>query len=147
MLIYLVIRHARQMSGMSGMIEMWIWLVIVSIIATVLLYIFCSRNRFFRKFFGSEDNNTSTIYEQLAMLEERTKYLEGLEEKIEKVREKQDSDSRELRESLYNEYSERLQSAVNLLKEIFDKLNKSVCENKGFFAFFIVHHSILDKYG
>jgi len=59
------------------------------------------------------------------MLEERTKYLQGLEEKIDKVRDKQDSDSRELRERLYGEYSERLQEAVNLLKETYGKMSET----------------------
>jgi len=63
------------------------------------------------------------IHAQLAMLEERTKQLQSLEERIERVRDKQDSDSRELRDRLYNEYSKRLQDAVDLLKDTYGKMN------------------------
>jgi len=63
------------------------------------------------------------ILVQLATLEERTKQLQGLEEKIERVEDKQDSDSRELRGRLYNEYSTRLQDAVDLLKDTYGKMN------------------------
>jgi polyhydroxyalkanoate synthesis regulator phasin len=63
------------------------------------------------------------ILVQLATLEERTKQLQGLEEKIERIEDKQDSDSRELRDRLYNEYSTRLQDAVELLKDTYGKMN------------------------
>ena len=62
---------------------------------------------------------------QLAILEERTRYLQGLEEKIEKIKDKQDSDSRELREKLYGEYSRRLQEAVGLLRETYGKMTET----------------------
>lgn len=107
---------------------MWMWLLIASIIVAVGLYI-CKRKHIFLKFFGSSGN--STILTQLAMLEERTKHLEGLEEKIERVRDKQDSDSRELREKLYSEYSERLQSAINLLKETYGKMSETTTKAFG----------------
>jgi hypothetical protein len=63
------------------------------------------------------------ISAQLSVLDERTKQLQSLEEKIEKVRDKQDSDSKELRDRLYNEYSKRLQDAVDLLKDTYGKMN------------------------
>lgn len=107
---------------------MWPWLVIASIIVTVAFYI-CKRKHIFLRFFGSRGN--SPILAQLAMLEERTKHLEGLEEKIERVRDKQDSDSRELREKLYSEYSERLQSAINLLKETYGKMSETTTKAFG----------------
>lgn len=107
---------------------MWLWLVIASIIVAVALYI-CKRKHVFLKFFSSKGN--SPILAQLAMLEERTKHLEGLEEKIERVRDKQDSDSRELREKLYSEYSERLQSAINLLKETYGKMSETTTKAFG----------------
>jgi len=107
---------------------MWLWLVIASIIVTLAFYI-RKRKHTFLKFFGSKGN--SPILTQLAMLEERTKHLEGLEEKIERVRDKQDSDSRELREKLYSEYSERLQSAINLLKETYGKMSETTTKAFG----------------
>lgn len=107
---------------------MWVGLVIASIIVAVTFYI-CKRKHVFLKFFGSKGN--STVLTQLAMLEERTKHLEGLEEKIERVRDKQDSDSRELREKLYSEYSERLQSAINLLKETYGKMSETTTKAFG----------------
>lgn len=107
---------------------MWMWLLIASIVVAVAFYI-CKRKHIFLKLFGSKDN--STIPTQLAMLEERTKHLEGLEEKIERVRDKQDSDSRELREKLYSEYSERLQSAINLLKETYGKMSETTTKAFG----------------
>jgi hypothetical protein len=59
------------------------------------------------------------------MLEERTKQLGGLEEKIEKIRDRQDSESKELRERLYDEYSKRLQESIELLKETYAKMNST----------------------
>jgi len=59
----------------------------------------------------------SSISVQLAMLDERTKHLQGLEEEIEKIKDKQDSDSRELRE--------RLQEAVGLLRETYGKMTET----------------------
>jgi hypothetical protein len=59
------------------------------------------------------------------MLEERTKHLQGLEEKLEKIKDKQDSDSRELRERLYGEYSQRLHEAVGLLRETYGKMTET----------------------
>lgn len=107
---------------------MWIWLVIASIIVAVAFYI-CKRKHIILKLFSSKGNRP--ILAQLAMLEERTKHLEGLEEKIERVRDKQDSDSRELREKLYSEYSERLQSAINLLKETYGKMSETTTKAFG----------------
>jgi polyhydroxyalkanoate synthesis regulator phasin len=66
---------------------------------------------------------TEGVSAQLATLEERTKHLQGLEERIEKIKDKQDSDSRELRERLYSEYSKRLQDSVDLLKDTYGKMN------------------------
>lgn|GEM_PF-2193772 len=63
------------------------------------------------------------ITAQLSMLEERTKQLQTLEAKIEKVRDKQDVDSKELRDKLYTEYSKRLQDSVDLLKNTYEKMN------------------------
>ena len=74
------------------------------------------------------DSNNDATSIQLAKLEERIKILEGLEEKIEKLREKQDRDSRELRERLYSEYAERLQSAVSLLKETYSTLSNTTAD-------------------
>jgi len=62
------------------------------------------------------------------MLEERTKHLQGLEDKIESVRNKQDADSRELREKLYDEYSGRLQDAISLLKSTYEKVSGTTAE-------------------
>ena len=107
---------------------MWLWLVIASIIVAFALYT-CKRKHIFLKFFSSKGNRP--ISAQLAMLEERTKHLEGLEEKIERVRDKQDSDSRELREKLYSEYSERLEGAVNLLKETYSKMSETTTKAFG----------------
>jgi hypothetical protein len=105
--------------------KMWLWIVVASVILAVAFYIYKRRNILLKPF-SSKDSNT--ILTQLATLEERTKYLENLEAKIEKVREKQDSDSRELREKLYREYSERVQSAVNLLKDTYSKLSNATAE-------------------
>lgn len=105
---------------------MWIWAVIILIIVGVACYI-CNRKQVL-KLIGWKNNDARTILTQLVMLEERTNRLEGLEEKIEKVREKQDSDSRELRERLYGEYSKKLQDAVNLLKETYSKMSGNTAE-------------------
>lgn len=96
------------------------WIITVLTIAGVVFYILKRRNvlRPLRP-----ANNT--VSAQLAMLEERTKHLQGLEEKIEKIKDKQDSDSRELREKLYGEYSKRLQEAVELLRETYGKMTET----------------------
>jgi len=104
---------------------MWAWLVIVSIIASLAFYLYRQRN-VIQKFFRSRANvETGDVLTKLAVLDERTKYLQGLEEKIESVKDKQDSDSRELRERLYSEYSKRLQDAVDLLKETYGKMSET----------------------
>ena len=100
----------------------WLWLLAIPVIAASILLVKrlkTSSFRFPNKSLGHE------ISVQLAMLEERTKQLQGLEEKIERVSDKQDSDSRELRERLYNEYSKRLQDAVELLKETYGKMSST----------------------
>jgi hypothetical protein len=61
----------------------------------------------------------------LATLEERTRYLQSLEGKIEGIRNKQDTDSREIRESLYGEYSQKLQGAIDLLRETYEKMSET----------------------
>jgi hypothetical protein len=104
---------------------MWTWLVIVSIIAGLAFYLYRQRN-VIQKFLRSRANvETGDVLTKLAVLDERTKYLQGLEEKIESVKDKQDSDSRELRERLYSEYSKRLQDAVDLLKETYGKMSET----------------------
>ena len=70
-----------------------------------------------------KDEASDAIFSQLSVLEERTRQLQGLEEKIEKIRDKQDSESKELRDTLYNEYSKRLQESIELLKETYAKMN------------------------
>jgi polyhydroxyalkanoate synthesis regulator phasin len=90
--------------------------------ATVALY-FISR-KYVSRFFHSGNNNTNSVLTQLAMLQERTEHLQGLEQKIEGVRNKQDSDSRELRERLYNEYARKLQGSIDLLKETYGKISE-----------------------
>ena len=98
---------------------MWIWMIAFLTITGVALYLLKRKVLF--KHFKPE----SSISVQLAMLDERTKHLQGLEEKIEKIKDKQDSDSRELREKLYNEYSQRLQEAVGLLRETYGKMTET----------------------
>lgn len=103
----------------------WVWLLVVCIIIATLL---CVRRLKPDIFKFSVERPSTDILTQLATLEERTRYLQGLEEKIESVRDKQDSDSRELREKLYGEYSERLQNAVNLLKETYGKMSETTAD-------------------
>ena len=99
----------------------WLWLLILfAVPVAVILYIKRSRIGALRP--PSKQSNEG-VSAQLATLEERTKHLQGLEERIEKLKDKQDSDSRELRERLYSEYSKRLQDAVNLLKETYGKMS------------------------
>jgi hypothetical protein len=92
-------------------------------IAGIFFYI-CRRKHVFIGFFRLRDNNTNTVFTQLAALQERTLYLQGLEEKIESIRSKQDSDSRELREKLYGEYSKKLHDAVELLRETYGRMSE-----------------------
>ena len=99
---------------------MWIWITALVTITGIAFYLL--RRKVLSKHFKPADNNISA---QLATLEERTKHLQGLEEKIEKIKDKQDSDSRELREKLYSEYSRRLQEAVGLLRETYGKMTET----------------------
>jgi len=106
---------------------MWIWLLTISIIASAIIVIslYVYRHKHFTaRFFSLKNTTTTTVIAQLATLEERTKYLQGLEAKIEGVRSRQDSDSRELRERLYGEYSKRLQAAIDLLQETYGKMSE-----------------------
>lgn len=98
----------------------WLWLLAIPTIAVVILLIRHFKAGLFRL---PKKPLAPEISAQLSVLEERTKQLQSLEEKIEKVRDKQDSDSRELRDRLYNEYSKRLQDAVDLLKDTYGKMN------------------------
>ena len=100
----------------------WLWLLAIPVIAASILLVKRLKTSSFRFPNKSPGREISV---QLAMLEERTKQLQGLEEKIERVSDKQDSDSRELRERLYNEYSKRLQDAVELLKETYGKMSST----------------------
>ena len=103
----------------------WVWLLVV---CTIIATLFCVKRLKPDIFKFSVRRPSTDILTQLATLEERTKYLQGLEEKIESVRDKQDSDSRELREKLYSEYSERLNDAVNLLKETYRKMSETTAD-------------------
>jgi hypothetical protein len=98
----------------------WLWLLTIPAIAAVIFLI-----RHFKagSFKLPKKPLAPEISAQLSVLDERTKQFQNLEEKIEKVRDKQDSDSRELRDRLYNEYSKRLQDAVDLLKDTYQKMN------------------------
>lgn len=98
----------------------WLWLLTIPAIAVAILFIKRFKAGLFRL---PKKPPVPEIFTQLSVLEERTKQLQSLEEKIEKVRDKQDSDSRELRDRLYNEYSKRLQDAVDLLKDTYGKMN------------------------
>jgi len=98
----------------------WLWLLAIPAIAAVIFFIRHFKAGLFRL---PKKPLAPEISAQLSVLEERTKQLQSLEEKIEKVRDKQDSDSRELRDRLYNEYSKRLQDAVDLLKDTYGKMN------------------------
>jgi len=100
----------------------WLLLLIPFILVVAVFFV-----KLLKKGIPKLPNRTSSegIPAQLAMLEERTKHLQGLEEKIERIKDKQDSDSRELRERLYNEYSKRLQDAVDLLKQTYGKMSET----------------------
>ena len=98
----------------------WLWLLTIPAIVAVIFLIRHFKAGFFRL---PKKPLAPEISAQLSVLDERTKQLQSLEEKIEKVRDKQDSDSRELRDRLYNEYSKRLQDAVDLLKDTYGKMN------------------------
>jgi len=106
---------------------MWIWLLTISIVASAVigisLYVY-RHTHFTARFISLKNTTTTTVLAQLATLEERTKYLQGLEAKIEGVRSSQDSDSRELRERLYGEYSKRLQGAIGLLQETYGRMSE-----------------------
>jgi hypothetical protein len=98
---------------------LWLWLLVVPIIAIIAFFakqLKIGSSKFLTK------TATQSIPAQLAALEERTKALQELREEIEKIRDKQDCDSRELREKLYGEYSKRLQDTVSLLKEAYGKI-------------------------
>ncbi|MGQ9507228.1 MAG: hypothetical protein ACUVTB_05145 [Candidatus Bathycorpusculaceae bacterium] len=104
---------------------MWLEILILASIIGAIIGAYKSRHTL-RKFFRVKQRpDIDAVVAQLSVLDERTKYLQGLEEKIEKVRDKQDCDSRELRERLYAEYSKRLQEAVGLLKETFGKISET----------------------
>jgi hypothetical protein len=98
----------------------WLWLLTVPAIVTVIILLkhLKTKNDGLRNKY-----NLPEISTQLSILEERTRQLQGLEEKIEKVKDKQDTDSKELRDRLYNEYSKRLQDSVELLKDTYGKMN------------------------
>ena len=98
------------------------------LVPVTLLFIFLIRRLKPNLFKFHTRQSDVNILTQLAILEERTKHLQGLEEKIERIKDKQDADSRELREKLYEEYSMRLQDAVNLLKETYEKMSKTAAD-------------------
>ena len=58
---------------------LWLWLVVISIIVIVVFFLIRLKPAVFRLASRRFRNDISA---QLAMLEERTKYLQGLEEKI-----------------------------------------------------------------
>jgi hypothetical protein len=97
----------------------WLWLLAFPAIGVLIFLI----KRLKTKAVTQEPPTVPDLSAQLSMLEERTKQLQGLEEKIEKVRDKQDSESKELREKLYTEYSTRLQDSVELLKGTYEKMS------------------------
>jgi len=99
----------------------WLWVVLLGILMVIILVVLVKRWKGVPRFSNAAKNDGISV--QLATLEERTKQLQGLEEKIKRVEDKQDSDSRELRDRLYNEYSKRLQDAVDLLKDTYGKMN------------------------
>ena len=103
---------------------LWTLLITILVVAGILFYLIY-RKKGVPRFFSLQKSNILT---QLTILEERIKQLSGLDEKLERVREKQDADSRELREKLYDEYSKRLQDAVTLLKETYGKMAETTCE-------------------
>jgi uncharacterized protein Yka (UPF0111/DUF47 family) len=104
---------------------MWLWLLLIPLLALFIFYIRRWKPNIFN---FSLRRPSADVLTQLATLEERTRYLQGLEEKIEKMRDKQDSDSRELREKLYDEYSRKLQQSVALLKETYGKMSETNSE-------------------
>ncbi|MCS7115221.1 MAG: hypothetical protein RMJ15_08555 [Nitrososphaerota archaeon] len=104
---------------------MWLETVILISVIGAVIAAYKWRNTLQRIFKATQQPAIDDVIAQLRILDERTKYLQGLEEKIEKVRDKQDSDSRELRERLYAEYSKRLQETVGLLKETFGKISET----------------------
>ena len=61
---------------------LWLWLIIVSIIVIVVLYIRRRKPEIFKLPSRQSRDNISA---QLGMLEERTRYLESLEERIERI--------------------------------------------------------------
>jgi len=91
--------------------------------AGILICLIYRKKGIFR--FSSSQNNILT---QFTILEERIKQLVGIDEKLERLREKQDADSRELREKLYDEHSRKLQDAVSLLKETYGKMAETTSE-------------------
>ena len=99
------------------------WTLILAVIAIIGIAFYVLKRAKLLKHLRPANNNA--VSAQLAMLEERTKHLQGLEEKIEKIKDKQDADSRELRERLYGEYSRRLQEAVGLLRETYGKMTET----------------------
>ena len=104
---------------------MWLWLLLVPFFVVL---IFCIRRLKPSIFNFSFRRPSSSVSTQLPTLEERTRYLQGLEEKIEKVRDKQDSDSRELRERLYDEYSSKLEESLTLLKDTYGKMSETTSD-------------------
>jgi len=100
----------------------WLW-AILSVTFIVIVIIAVTKRWKRAALRSTNETKDGGISVQLATLEERTKQLQGLEEKIRRIEDKQDSDSRELRERLYNEYSKRLQDAVDLLKDTYGKMN------------------------
>jgi polyhydroxyalkanoate synthesis regulator phasin len=100
----------------------WLWIVLSAALIVIVTIAVVKRWKGVALRFSGEVKNDG-ISVQLATLEERTKQLQGLEEKIRRIEDKQDSDSRELRDKLYTEYSKRLQDAVDLLKDTYGKMN------------------------
>lgn len=98
-------------------------LIIIAVVMGISLYTY-RRKHFSARFFTSK-NDTAAVLTQLATLEERTRYLQTLEAKIEGIRSKQDTDSKEIRESLYGEYSKKLQDAIDLLQQTYEKMNET----------------------
>lgn len=104
---------------------LWLLWFLIPLTLILLFSIRRLKPNLFKLHTRQSDVNIST---QLGILEERTKHLQGLEEKIERIKDKQDADSRELREKLYKEYSTRLQDAVSLLKETYEKMSKTAAD-------------------
>ncbi|MEM2522793.1 MAG: hypothetical protein QXW82_06560 [Candidatus Bathyarchaeia archaeon] len=104
---------------------MWLETSILISVTSAIIIAYKWRHTFQRLLKAKRQLDVATLVAQLAILEERTKYLQGLEEKIERIRDKQDSDARELRERLYSEYSKRLQESIGLLKDTFGRINET----------------------